>query len=111
MRALGREPQAPPGWWEMFGWDSRPASVPDSQWPRLAEVTEQLDKQHLWLREILSKLSNERLDAPAPEQPEKTVRYCIVHALHDEACHAGEIWLLRKMLLHASPTHSGATKS
>ena len=91
MPALGRSPQAPQGWWELFGWDSRPADVPDDRWPRLPEILEQLDRQHLRLREILAALSSEQLTAPAPEEPDKPTRYFIVHALHDEACHAGEI--------------------
>jgi hypothetical protein len=110
MRGLGLTPQAPPGWWEMFGWDSRPADVPADRWPRLATVLEQLATQHVRLREILATLSSDELTAPAPERPDKTVRFFIVHALHDEACHSGEVWLLRKMLLHGSSTHSGAAK-
>ena len=43
-------------------------------------------------------LSPEQLDAPEPANPERTVRYAIVHGLHDEARHSGEISLLRKMM-------------
>ena len=36
------------------------------------------------------------------ESRHQTVRRKIVHAIHDEACHSGEIWLLRKMFARQS---------
>ena len=33
--ALGRTPEIPDGWFEMFSWESRPARVPHDRWPSL----------------------------------------------------------------------------
>ncbi len=97
MQALGREPQLPDGWFDMFSWASRPAQVAADRWPLLPEVAIQLRKQHARLRSLFSSLSDEQLTARPAGRRDRTVRYYIVHALHDEACHSGEIWLLRKM--------------
>jgi hypothetical protein len=97
MRALGQPPQLPDGWYEMFSWDSRPGRVPGDRWPPLAAVMTYLEAQHQRMRKLLGKLSAEQLDQPSASHPDNTVRYAILHALHDEACHCGEIHLLRKL--------------
>jgi len=38
--------------------------------------------------------ADENLEQPSVRHPGETVRRAIVHALHDEACHGGEIQLL-----------------
>src|SRR4051794_27492232 len=43
--ALGQTPQFPPGWFELFSWESRPARVPPDRWPSLGEVVAQLRSQ------------------------------------------------------------------
>jgi hypothetical protein len=102
MPALGHQPQAPDGWFDMFSWDSRPARVPPDRWPRLAEVVEQLVAQHRRLRGLLRELSEAELDTEPAGRPGRSARYFITHAIHDEACHSGEIWLLRKMTTAAA---------
>ena len=97
MQALGQEPQGPDGWFEMFGWESRPEQVPADRWPALAQVIGQLQVQHARMRRLIGKLSDEQLAQPSARHPDDTVRRAIVHALHDEACHCGEIHLLRKL--------------
>lgn len=97
MQALGAQPTCPEGWFEMFSWMSRPAEVPADRWPPLSAVVQQLLLQHGRLRKVLRELSEERLCSPAMNAPEQTARYRIFHALHDEAGHGGEIWLLRKL--------------
>jgi hypothetical protein len=97
LRAAGHEPQAPEGWYEVFSWDSRPALVAAGAWPQLADVVARLRNQHGRLRQAVQALSDEALSRPTPGRG-RPVRYYILHALHDEACHGGEIWLLRKML-------------
>jgi hypothetical protein len=99
MRALAREPRLPDGWLKMFSWESNPAHTPPENWPPLDEVREALIAQHARLREIIAGLGPEQLDAPEPGNPGRTVRYAIMHGLHDEARHSGEISLLRKMML------------
>jgi hypothetical protein len=47
---------------------------------------------------MIESLSDEQLARALPGRGNHTARYAIIHALHDEACHSGEIWLLRKMI-------------
>jgi hypothetical protein len=98
MRALGREPEIPEGWFEIFSWDSRPALVSPDRWPTRPEVAAQLRAQHERLRGVIGGLSGEQLDRPSADNPARTVRYAILHGLHDEAGHLGEAYLLLKLL-------------
>ena len=52
-----------------------------------------LSRHRLAIREA----TEDRLAAPTSGGPDPTVRFSVVHGLHDEACHSGEILLLRKM--------------
>jgi len=97
MQALGRAPQAPEGWFESFSWESRPATVPEGRWPTLESVVAQLQAQQRRLRTLFSSLTPEQLESKAPNNPDRTVRTRIVHGLHDEARHSGEISLMRKL--------------
>jgi len=50
------------------------------------------------LRQMIEKLAEKDLARELPGRGNQTARYAIIHGLHDEACHSGEIWLLRKMI-------------
>jgi hypothetical protein len=114
MEALGELPQIPEGWFEIFSWQSNPAQVASYRWPTLAHVIGELTEQHGRLRRMIAELDEEQLSRALPGRGNQTARYAIVHGLHDEACHSGEIWLLRKMIratanhmprhLHPQPT-------
>jgi hypothetical protein len=95
--ATGGTPQYPQGWFEMFGWQSRPATVPASAWPALAEVDDWLREQLERLRTLIEALSDERLDTVVDAARNRTLRFSILHGLHDEADHQGEIHLLKKL--------------
>jgi hypothetical protein len=97
MQALGRVPRAPDGWFEMFSWESRPKRVPADHWPSLATLIARLEDQLERMRRLIGGLSNAQLDQPSANHPDDIVRRAIIHALHDEACHCGEIHLLRKL--------------
>jgi len=97
MKSLRRTPQIPDGWYEMFSWESRPNLVPADRWPQLSEVIHHLEAQHKRLRKLIGELSEEELDRPSASNPKRTVRSAILHGLHDEACHGGEMHLLHKM--------------
>jgi DinB superfamily len=97
MKALGRVPHIPEGWYQLFSWDSHPATVPADRWPTLAAVVTHLGKQQERMTSLINGLSMEALGEPAADHPEVPLRFAILHALHDEACHGGEIHLLRKL--------------
>jgi DinB superfamily len=97
MRSLKRKPRIPNEWDTLFSWESHPELVDDDHWPALADVIEQLQDQHQRIRRIISKLTDDELSQPLSSDTGRSVRYAIVHALHDEACHGGEIYLLKKM--------------
>ena len=95
--ATGGRPQYPAGWFEMFGWGSVPAAVPREAWPPLGDVVERLREQLERLRATIGGLTPQDLDRVIDPARNRTLRYSIVHGLHDEACHQGEIYLLRKL--------------
>ena len=103
MRALGRPPVLPDGWFAMFSWDSDPARVPRDRWPPLGEIIARLREQRARLKRILAGLTDSALEAPAAGSPSRSVRYAILHGLHDEACHSGEMYLLLKMQARSRP--------
>jgi hypothetical protein len=86
--------QEPPGWFEKFSWDSNPALV--TEWPTIAEVAARLREQFHRLMTAIDGLTPEQLNRVTPEG---ILRDVIVHGLHDEAQHQGEMFLLKKMLV------------
>ena len=97
MESLGAATTCPKGWFEIFSWTSRPATVSPDRWPKLAEVVRELQLQHGRMHKVLRNLTEDDFDNPAHNRPDVTVRHRIIHALFDEASHSGEIWLLRKL--------------
>ena len=95
--ATGGTPNYPRGWFEMFGWNSRPAAVPRDAWPPLSDVVERLKEQLTRLRATIEQMTPEQLNRVVDANRNRTLRYSIVHGLHDEACHQGEILLLKKL--------------
>jgi hypothetical protein len=104
--ATGQSPQYPQGWAEKFSWKSQPATV--TQWPALSEVVEQLRDQLDRLTTAIRSLSPQDLERIPDPAKNRSLRYSILHGLHDEAGHQGEIHLLRK--LHARQA-AGATST
>ena len=108
--ATGGQPQYPAGWFEMFGWGSVPAAVPPDAWPPLADVVGRLREQLTRLRAAIDALTPQQLDRVTDPRRNRTLRYSIVHGLHDEASHQGEIYLLRKLYArqNAAATSTGS---
>lgn len=94
-KASGAKPSYPGGWFEMFSWQSKPTPV--THWPALADVVTDLRAQQVRFAAAIGGMTNEQLERALDGG---TVRHSIVHGLHDEACHQGEIWLLRKLWKH-----------
>lgn len=95
MPATGRPAAYPPEWFDKFSAKSTPASV--TSWPKLAEVAAALRDQLGRLTAAIAGLSQADLERVVDPQRNRTLRYSILHGLHDEAGHQGEIWLLRKL--------------
>lgn len=85
--------ELPEGWDQTFGQYCRPPSHTKT-WPTQQELIRRLADQHARLRELLSRLSDADLYAP-PRQG--ALARCIIHGLHDEANHQGEMYLLLKL--------------
>lgn len=92
----GKPPVYPDAWFETFSWKSNPALV--KTWPKLSEVADKLREQQQQLASGIESLSPAQLSQITGDPAKaRTVRYSIMHGLHDEAIHQGEIWLLKKM--------------
>jgi hypothetical protein len=92
-----QQPQYPAGWFETFSWKSDPRQV--ASWPSVEEVRAQLEQQLSRLLNLLESADEatlSKLDAKG-----RPIRYLILHGLHDEAIHQGEMYVLRKMLAAA----------
>ena len=95
MPATGKPAAYPPGWFDVFSWKSKPAQV--TQWPALSDVTAALREQLSRLSAAIAAATPDQRDRIVDPAKNRTLRYSILHGLHDEAGHQGEIWLLRKM--------------
>ena len=107
--AIGGTPQYPAGWFEMFGWRSMPAAVAPGAWPALSDVMHRLREQCARLRALIEGLSPAQLGRIFDPARNRTVRYSIAHGLHDEACHQGEIHLLKKLYATQSVATGGGS--
>ena len=92
----GAEPSYPKGWFEKFSWQSKPATV--TEWPSVGEVRGELEEQLGKLSGLIETASDAELDKVVDVNRNRTLRYSVMHGLHDEAGHQGEMWVLRKML-------------
>ena len=93
--ATGKPPAYPPDWWDKFSWKSNPVTVtswPTVEWVRSA-LREQLDR----LLAAIEPLSEQQLSKIVDATKNRSLRYSILHGLHDEAGHQGEMYLLKKM--------------
>jgi hypothetical protein len=93
--ATGRPAQLPDGWVDLFNSKSRP--TPDTKFPPLPQVIEALRNQLERLVAAIDPLTPQQLAVMIDPARNRTVRYNILHGLHDEANHQGEMWLLRKL--------------
>ena len=93
--ATERPPAYPDGFAERFAPNSRPAEF--STWPTLSEIVERLRDQQERLLASLAVLAPQRFDQVIDADRNRTLRFSILHGLHDEAMHQGEISLLKKL--------------
>jgi hypothetical protein len=93
--ATDKPPAYPAEWWDKFSWKSIPATV--TAWPTIEEVRAALRDQLQRLTTALESLSESQLSKITDPAKNRTLRYSILHGLHDEAGHQGEIYLLKKL--------------
>ena len=92
----GGKTEYPASYAEKFMWKSDPGAV--TEWPPIAEVRALLTSQLERLTSAIARTSEEQLATVIDPQRGRTLRYSILHGLHDEAGHQGESWLLKKLL-------------
>jgi hypothetical protein len=94
--ATGKPPVYPDGWFDKFKWGGEPAKV--TSWPTLSEVKAKLIEQAERLTVAINALSEDQLSQITGDPAKnRTLRWSILHGLHDEAGHQGEMWLLKKL--------------
>ena len=88
--------ELPAGWAASFGADCRPVSQ-TRDWPTRAVLGKHLTSQLTRIEQLLAALPPERLAEPQPALGQSSLVSAIVHGLHDEAKHQGEMYLLLKL--------------
>ncbi|GBD35625.1 hypothetical protein HRbin36_00738 [bacterium HR36] len=89
--------ELPAGWAEKFGMRCRPPRL-TSDWPSRDTVDRLLAEQLLRFCQLLDSTPQDRLAVPSDTtQARYSLSGQILHGLHDEACHSGEMYLLLKM--------------
>ncbi|MCI0359918.1 MAG: DinB family protein [Planctomycetaceae bacterium] len=88
--------ELPAGWAETFGMDCRPVSQ-TRDWPARATIAQHLTAQLSRIEQLLAALPAERLSDTRPVLGRRSLVSAIVHGLHDEAKHQGEMYLLLKL--------------
>ena len=91
----GKQPGYPADWFDKFSWKSAPPNV--TSWPTIEQVCAALKTQLEQLLAALQPLTSTDLDRVVDPGKNRTLRYAILHGLHDEAGHQGEIHLLKKL--------------
>lgn len=88
--------ELPAGWSETFGMNCRSPRL-TALWPGRKEVFDLLERQRHRLRKLIAGLTPADLDShPRVDCGRRTIAGCILHGLHDEANHQGEMYLLLK---------------
>ena len=90
--------ELPEGWAETFGGKGRhPSETRD--WPSRNALREALEQQRERMLTLLDQATPEQLAGPAPTLSDTwNLAGWITHALHDEALHQGETYLVLKLL-------------
>jgi len=96
VQPLGGSSELPAGWAERFGMNSFPAGI--SAWLARDEVQRLLEDQLQRMLTLLADVSAAQLSQPARSLGgRRSLAGWIIHGLHDEAKHSGEMYLLWKL--------------
>jgi hypothetical protein len=94
LESLTGRSELPPGWADLFGMNSRPVKATPG-WPSREELIERLTAQLARIHAALAQTTDDRL-AEVINPRGDTLASRIIHGLHDEARHQGEMYLLLK---------------
>lgn len=92
-RLVGQS-ELPSTWAAQFGMDCEPVAT-QKAWPSLEEIQELLESQQARLIELIESMTTDQLII-RPDDNRDLVGG-IIHGLHDEAKHHGEMYLLHKL--------------
>lgn len=81
-------------WGKKFGMDCEPVAS-QNEWPSLAEMQNALSEQQSRLHEVIEAMTPQQLVIEA--ENDRDLVGGIIHGLHDEAKHHGEMYLLHKL--------------
>jgi hypothetical protein len=88
--------ELPVGWEETFGMNCRSPSL-TATWPSRKELLDLLRNQLTRYVVLLRNFPANQLEVPAdPAFARRCLAGRLLHGLHDEACHSGEMYLLLK---------------
>ncbi len=97
VRLLVGRSELPADWEERFGANCRPLKQIEN-WPTRDELGQLLRGQLRRVIELLAGTSDEQLVQPAePDRGTAAISDRIIHGLHDEAKHCGEMYLILKL--------------
>ena len=89
--------ELPAAWSDAFGMNSDPSRL-TGVWPEGDELRGLLTTQLTRIGELLADVSDDELEQPARTLGKKrSLAGWILHGLHDEAKHCGEMYLLLKL--------------
>lgn len=97
IEALTGRGELPPGWADTFGMNCRPPKT-TKRWPDRHELAGLLQQQLARMLAVLAAATDDQLIQTAdPSRGSASVAGRIIHGFHDEAKHAGEMYLLFKL--------------
>lgn len=103
IQPVSGESELPSGWDAMFGMDCDPVRS-RTEWPCRRELRELLSRQLTRIYEVLRAAPAETLVIPTSDDGfVRCVAGTIIHGLHDEARHQGEMYLLIKLARKLGP--------
>ena len=101
IEAITGTSELPAGWADTFGMRCRPVAR-TKEWPSRGEVVDRLKDQLPRLLALIGALAPSDLESAPKNGDARPLWRAILHGLHDEANHQGEMYLLLKLHRFAS---------
>ena len=96
VQRLANRSEIPDDWGRKFGMNCDPVAE-QTDWPQASVVKHTLEQQQVRLHELLEGMTPEQLVVEADN--DRDLVGGIIHGLHDEAKHHGEMYLLHKLCI------------